>query len=305
VTNYPLCVVDGRPVHDAGKLCTACWADLEHDLTELAESLLHDLDRVLAGATRSGSSPIGIVVRAERGLGFNEAAGDLLRELHNTLGGWVRVLFEDNFQTPELVCSLCFVEQRHHAEGPADRPRYWYVLNAPMVRDDTADFARWLDEHEREIRRHEAVGELWQGVHDLAEEARRITRPAREPKVYLGVCSVHIVEADGERIYCDAELYAPAGWQGIRCPGCGTMHAISQRREVMLSAVAEQLLTAVECSRALTAMTGAEVSVNTIRSWAHRGKLDQHDPREGETSPRYRVGDVEALVVQSITQKAG
>jgi hypothetical protein len=270
MTNHPTCAVDGRPVHDdRGHLCPACWADLDHDLADVPE-LVHDLERLLAGLTRTGGSPIGIVVRAEKGLGFDERAGDLLRELHNTLGGWVRVLCEDNAL-------------------PVD------------MRDDTAVLAGWLGQHEWEIRRHEAAGDLWREVHKLAERARKTVTP-KGPRVYLGQCSVPLDDSDEPEL-CDRDLYALADWRSVTCPQCGITHQAGERREVMLNAVADQLATAAECSRALTAVTGVEVSVNTIRSWAARGKLAQHAPREGERWPRYRVGDVEQLLKGLATRR--
>lgn len=312
MTNHPLCAVDQRPVHDAGKLCAACWADLEHDLTEVFASLADDLDITLAGLGRSGGSPIGIVVRsASRGVGFDERAGDLARQLHNCLGGWVRVLFEDELPPPSTVtvCSLCHVDQRQHAEGPAPRPRDWLTFTAPMyVRDDTADLARWLAEHEREVRRHEAVGELWHEVHDLVAQVRRIVdrRPDRQ---YLGVCSelltTDVVLGDDGIDRCDADLYAIDGWPTVDCRQCGARHHVEHRRATLLDAVDDQLGTAAEIARALAAYGDIELKVERVRKWYSRGQIAQYAPREGDRWPRYRVGDVRELLDSTRTVKAG
>lgn len=258
--SYPECLIDSRPVLAAGRICGACWADLRHDLTELAESLADDLDATLAGLGRRGGVPIGIVARsAETGLGWNERAGDLARQLHNTLGGWVRVLCEDN------------------------------ALPVDMA-DRTTVLAEWLRAHEVHVRAHEAVGDLWDEIRSLAAQARQAI-DRRPDRSYLGICSAPTGEGP-----CPADLYVIGARLTVHCPACGTGHHVEYRRDVMVAAVAGQLGTAVEVSRALSAMTGTPVPVNTIRSWALRGKLAQHPPREGERHPRYRIADVERLL---------
>lgn len=271
MTTHPLCAVDQRPVHDGGLLCPACWHDLEHDLTELAEDLLHDLDRQLAGLTRTGGSPIGIVVRAEKGLGFDERAGDLLRQLHNCLGGWVRVLCEDNA----------------------------LPLN---MRDRTVQLASWLYCHEREVRRHEAVGELWGDVHKLVEQARRLVTP-RPPKVYLGMCSVPLDDSDEPEL-CDEDLYGEDGQRHVLCRKCGASHVFNQRREVMLDAMPGEKLTAAELTRAFAGYRGIELKADRLRQWAHRGKIYAHPPREGERAKRYRVAAVRRLLDREVLTQA-
>lgn len=274
MTNHPLCAVDGRPVHTDGLLCPACWADLDHDLSELVESLIYDLDRTLAGLGKTGGSPIGIVVRtAERGLGFDERAGDLLRQLHNCLGGWVRVLCEDNAL-------------------PID------VRNHPL------DLAAWLTLHGLEIRGHEAVADLWQEIRGTAAQVRRIVdrRPDRR---YLGVCSEPLDDADGEPIYCIADLYAVEDRTTVTCRTCGAVHDVAERRRTLLDAVDDQLGTAAEISNALAAYAEQELRVERVRQWYSRGRIAQYPPREGERWPRYRVGDVRELLDPDRVKQAG
>jgi hypothetical protein len=278
VTTYPLCVVDQRPVHTAGNLCPACWADLEHDLTEVVASLADDLDITLAGFGRSGGSPIGIVVRsASRGVGFDERAGDLARQLHNCLGGWVRVVYEDEIQP-----------------------------GVPLtVADKTNCLAAWLGIHEREVRRHEAVGELWHEIRDLVAQARRVV-DRRPDRCYLGVCSAELGMLDGggdahpgfppQPVYCDADLYSIDGHSTVDCRQCGTRHHVEHRRATLLDAVDDQLGTAAEIARALSAYANVELKVERLRQWYSRGKIAQYAPRDGDRWPRYRVGDVRELL---------
>lgn len=304
MTNYPLCVVDQRPVHDAGKLCPACWADLEHDLSEVFASLADDLDITLAGLGRTGGSPIGIVVRsASRGVGFDERAGDLARQLHNALGTWVRVIHEE--LPPIVECSLCHVDQRRHAEGPEQRPRVWHTRPQRLPADRTDYLAAWLGDHERSVRRHEAVGELWQEVHDLVEQVRRVV-DRRPDRCYLGVCSVHLDTLDGggdahpgfppQPIYCDADLYAIDGDAYVTCRSCGALHHVAERRRVLLDSVDNQLGTGTEIARALAAYADLDLSLARLGMWANRGRIAVHPPREGERGKRYRVGDVRDLL---------
>lgn len=316
MTNHPLCVVDQRPVHDAGLLCAACWADLEHDLTEVFASLADDLDITLAGLGRSGGSPIGIVVRsASRGVGFDERAGDLARLLHNTLGGWVRVIYEDEVR-PRYLCSLCRVDRAKHAHGPMPLPSHhshgtmwmaqdWVAIKPELiVADKTNCLAAWLGIHQREIRRHEAVGELWQEIHDLVEQVRRIVdrRPDRQ---YLGMCSEPLMnDGYGQPYLCNADLYAIDGRATVDCRACGARHHVEHRRKVLLDAVDDQLGTASEIARALAAYADVELKVERVRKWYSRGQIAQYAPRDGERWPRYRVGDVRELL-DPTTRKAG
>lgn len=315
MTNHPLCVVDQRPVHDAGRLCAACWADLEHDLTELYTSLWSDLDITLAGLGRSGGSQIGIVVRsAARGVGFDERAGDLARLLHNALGTWCRVIHEE---LPFVVeCSLCHVDQRRHAEGPEQRHRTWLTRPRRLPYDRIDCLAAWLGIHEHRVRRHEAVGELWQEIRDLVAQVRRVI-DRRPDRSYLGVCSVALVtdvdldsehpEASWSRVIerCDADLYSIDGHSTVDCRRCGARHDVEQRRKVLLDAVNNQLGTAAEIARALAAYADIDLKVERIRKWFSRGQIAQYAPRDGDRWPRYRVGDVRELLTPTNTAKAG
>ncbi|GAA0638111.1 hypothetical protein GCM10010174_69940 [Kutzneria viridogrisea] len=267
MTRYALCVVDARPVLVAGRICGACWSDLEHDLVELVDSLAADLDITLAGLGRSGGSPIGIVVRsASRGLGFDERAADLARDLRQCLGGWVRVLCEDNA--------------------------------LPLrVRDTIPALAAWLLQHETEVRAHPAVDDLWQEVREHIEQVRHVIdrRPDRR---YVGICSEWI-EAANARVRCGADLYVDEDRPTVTCRECGAVHHVGHRREVLLGALDDQLGTATEVARAFAAYAGVELTLARIGMWARRGQIVQHRPRKGERSFRYRVGDVRRLLDQS------
>lgn len=305
MTTNPLCDVDGRPVADRrGRLCIPCWADLDYDLCELIESLARDLDITIAGLGKSGGSPIGIVVRsADRGVGFNEQASDIARDLRLCLGGWVRVLRED--MPRELRCTLCGEPRARHAAGPMPEAQDWIPAQPPWPRDNLADLARWLIRHRRHVREHEAVADLHAELTWHIAAARRVI-DRRPDKRYLGVCSAHLETIDGDEyadppvptrdVICDADLYALDGHATITCRTCGTTHDVADRRAVLLAAIDDQLGTAAEIARALAAYADIDLRVERVRQWYSRGKIAQYPPRDSERSPRYRVGDVRALV---------
>lgn len=305
MTQYPSCVIDGRPVLTAGHICLACWADLRGWLTDIRDHLVRDLEITFANLSRSGSAPIGIVVRnAATGLGYNETAGDLLRELHNELGGWVRVLHEEFGRL--LQCSLCHVEQSQHAEGPAILPRDWVPVLHPLVVNNTRALADWLLEHGAWIRRHPAADELYRTVQRLVRQAERVV-DRRGGKVYLGICSEPLMDGlTGEVTICEEDVNADEDAAGVTCKACGAMHITRERREVMLKAMRAQKLTASEISRAFATYADIDLKVERVRQWHRRGQIYQHPPREGERWPRYRVAVVRRLLDKTISdQKAG
>jgi hypothetical protein len=100
--------------------------------------------------------------------------------------------------------------------------------------------------------------------------------------------------ATGPGVECDHDLYANPGRRYVTCRACGAEHDVDARRAVLLGAVADQLLTAVEASRALPGLLGRPVTAATVRGLAHRGRLAQ---RPGGL---YRVGDlIDALTAQA------
>lgn len=192
---------------------------------------------------------------AERPLPYHDAASEARRDLHATLAAWARDLWDTYGQPGEPV--------------PCD--------------DTLADIAAWITRHPSWIGAHPAAGELADELLDAIARAWRV------------------VDLPPERVYCgpcpecrEVDLYARPGRVVVTCLECGAEHQVAELREFLLDAARQTYATAAECARALPELLGRELSANTIRKWAHAGKLTQHpaDPRDPRQRPRYLVGDV-------------
>ncbi len=119
-------------------------------------------------------------------------------------------------------------------------------------------------------------------VVDLPEDDRR----------YLGICGeLHAGHP------CPGTLYAKPTDREVTCNTCGTTHDVEHRRDYMLSIVGGYVLTAAECSRALSSLD-RPVAPATIRQWAARKRLTPAGMIDG--SPTYRVREVRELIEQSL-----
>lgn len=114
-------------------------------------------------------------------------------------------------------------------------------------------------------------------------------------RVYLGTCGLGLPDS------CTRHLYAERGDAVCSCPDCGEVITVSTRRTILVGLCSDQLAHAELIARALTSLA-VEVSGDTIRQWAHRGRIlaKGHD-RAGR--PVYRVGDCRELA-QGIARRA-
>lgn len=117
---------------------------------------------------------------------------------------------------------------------------------------------------------------------------RAIDRPA--DLVYGGPCD-----------QCSTDLYVAGNATHFTCPGCGVVYGFEQRREWLLTATENSLLTASEASRALSGLLDRDLSPNTIRTWARNGRLTAHGDDHGR--PLYRVGDLVHLARTTATRQ--
>ena len=144
--------------------------------------------------------------------------------------------------------------------------------------------------------------ERW--VVDLLDEMldleRRLTRMVDSPPArwYAGRCA----ETD-QHGTCNTELYARDGAAWITCSGCGIRYPVTERREVLIAAARDVLVTATEAAAALSAWTDYDGSpsklADLIRKWCDRDRLDcrghTRDSR-GRERRLYRLGDVQELL---------
>lgn len=233
------------------------------EIVDRRQGLLADLQDTVTRTDHIGPSGAGKVRGADvSSLEVNLAASRLADEARNTIGTWARDVWEVN---------------RH--------------LHLPSTH---AEACEWLAGLERVLAVHPAAGELHDDIVSLAGRIRRMV-DIKPDLTYLGICSG--VLRDHE--VCDWDLYAESDADWVKCPRCRELHDVSYRQTVMLKAMEAQLLPATELRTVLTRyMPQGVPSVNTIRSWAARGKLTKKPALPGSTQPRYRVGDVLDLIAK-------
>ena len=221
--------------------------------------LLEDLeDSITRQAVHGGGSGGGGRL-SEKPVPFHEAASNLGHAARNSLTTWARVLLDQN---------------RHL-----------------QLRDITsAGIAEWLARFPGLLAMLPCAGQLVDEVIQLRRQVRAMVDRAPD-RVYLGICSAVDEDSGAE---CPEDVYALPTRATVKCRTCGTEHDVEYRREVLRNAVDDQLLTAVELSRALPGLLGADLSVNTVRSWAHRKMLTAKG-NDAYGRALYRVGDVVTL----------
>lgn len=101
---------------------------------------------------------------------------------------------------------------------------------------------------------------------------------------------------------CGADLYAKSGEPFVTCPRCGQTWPVAERREILLAAVDDQVVTATVVAKSLTSL-GDEVTAERIRQWAHRNQLIPVT-RDSQGRPLYRVSDVRRLLAQDAARHA-
>ncbi|WP_422389925.1 hypothetical protein [Arthrobacter sp. N1] len=104
------------------------------------------------------------------------------------------------------------------------------------------------------------------------------------PRVYTGPCGAIV-----EDVECFEELWAAEHDVQIHCRVCGTTWDIAARRRSALEAIAGQVETAEQISRALTSFQ-VQVTRDDIRYWWKKGLITRCVDEHGRAT--YRVGQV-------------
>lgn len=250
---------------DAGLLCHSCTSLLERDLGDVA-SIVADLDIALSKQARIGNAGGGGLARERSpiSIGAMQAADTLT----NVLTTWARD-----------VCG----------------GRRWLAhANLPAVAG-----ANYLLAEIPAIRRHPAVDELADQIHDAISQARRaVDRPA--DRIYLGQCEFEQDVEGGGTVTCYEELYASPGASEVRCRVCGITHPVHERRAWLMTRAEDMLFTPREASEMLGEIGHINVSQASIRGYIHRGKIAFRAPIEAK---RFRLGDLLAVIMDDSERK--
>lgn len=127
---------------------------------------------------------------------------------------------------------------------------------------------------------------------------RTIDKP--EPRVFVGPCEL-----------CDMDMYAHPSAAEVTCknPDCeADTYPIESRRRWLLGKAQDQLLTAIDMSRALAGLLPKEkaITASMLRGLAHRGRLTQHAPLPDQPRrPRYQVGQLLGILFEDEQNSPG
>lgn len=165
-----------------------------------------------------------------------------------------------------------------------------YVGSA-IWRGDPVELAEDLLELVPTLRRHRGCLEHIERVERAVDDAYAALD--RQRLEYVGPCTTRVGRQS--ETTCSGQLRALPGAEIVTCQDCGTGHHVATVRETFAKRAAEQLLTAHDVARALTAANGHAVAFGTVRQWILRGRLVEVG-RSDAGRALYRVADAQALV---------
>lgn len=271
MTTTAQCPVCGNP-QAQGLLDDACTTKLEQALAEV-RALMGELDVTISRQDRvpiasngrpadpdDDSDPgLGTIAHTRNPVGWR--AVNAADDLANCLTSWARAVTNERIPWG--------------SGNPASRAARILLSNVPA------------------IRRHKAVKELVEGVHDGIAAAWRAVDRASE-KRYLGICRV--VYEDQE---CTEEIWA-SRWAGTAtCKVCGITHDVAERRAKMLDHMEDVILSVKDASYVLGELGGIKVSQASIRGYLHRGRIAY---RPGVQNG-IRLGDLLTVVLDDSEKK--
>lgn len=265
-----LCAVDrcDRPAGDAF-VCRPCAADTLGQLVSVAW-LTDQLAITLARLDRIGAASETATPSTDGPSPLHYPAVQALSTLLHTLKPW----------------SLSVAERV--GVNPPDRDDPWTHARALAT---LLDRARYMPD----------AGQLVDEVTYAVREARKvIDRPP--PLFYAGPCEC------GRDLYCRADDRGRPVATIIRCQACRAQYDTTQRRAWLLDLVEDRIATVTEIARALPAVYGHPIRLNTLRVWITRGRLIPRGwlhngrvypkPQAERDRPLCRIGDVLDLVGQ-------
>jgi hypothetical protein len=339
LTATPICTV-ARCDHPSpgGFVCPICIDRLQRDLRAIAgqDGELGLADELVVTMARLDTPDDAHSVReagleplrtdqpiAETALPYRPAAGDVLRELHATLGTWVRHLVELRYGTALDGAAQDLAYRR--AAGPGAHGPWRRPVGPVLPADDPAEMARWLVMYRQTIAADPAGGELVADVARVAVGAAAVVFP--RDWEYMGSCGHCSCPAGACKVCQAAEfpaaehLYVERGAVLVACPlpTCGRSWRVEDRREWLGQQVQAQLVTAELAAAALPrylepelvqrlAARGKRLTAQTIRAWGREGRLRRHTPHPWELqvdtmgrpvrADRYLVADVLSVLRQ-------
>lgn len=279
------CLHCGAEITNGTALCKRCQTTTRISLENIA-SYHADLFSLGGRVTRLRTSRGGVSDPTGNAVARSEPEKDapdvLAAEARTTLHGWVR----------SLVC---------------DRP------GVSWPKDTVSAMTACLARHLGSVATTEWAGEMVRELLDLELRLRKTVERGKG-RWYAGICSALIeVDADGEALFCDRDLYAIPGTSYVRCPVCRTDHSVTDRRATLLAEARETLLPLSTIAQVCVTLLEGEPSVERlyqrIHKWTQRGDLEDYGVRvldDRRAHRVYRLGDVlDTLIRDAAKTKRG
>jgi hypothetical protein len=276
----PICSCS-RPIKNSAFLCEVCTKVLEKRLAEMP-ALAEDLDTTRTRTSRIGGQNVGVVVRgSERPVPWNDRAARMAVALKALVTTWAQHALELRQRPGGPVCRRCT-----HRSCCALR------TYDPPTADSVAALSRYLLGTLPTLRHLPEVTQLADEVDAMVERISKVIDRPQE-LTYYGPCGSMDYWPDGTLILCSArcpaDLYGPDGAEKLTCTVCAAEHDVTTVRAYLLSEAEDQLVTAADLSKFLSAY-GEPLRAERIRQWASRGLLVAHgSDRAGR--PLYRVSE--------------
>lgn len=286
--------------------------------------LVADLITTLSRSDRVGHASVGVITRTPTPqLPFAEHAADALSVLRGVLSSWIRDLWEtyaprgpEWYPIADVALAdgqAAVIEQATYAIAPgtvvaipdAD-VQVWTTEDgtvtvqlrrihdphrpqgaAPTLTcgDSLEDMAAWLTRHPSWMTGHPAAAELYDEITAAVARAQRVV-DRRADRRFAGACGAVI-----ENVTCVEYLFAHLDQPFIRCPTCGSLWDVDERRRYLIGyAEARVPMTAAEIAEHLSG-AGVTVTAAAIRAYKARDRIHAVG-KDHRGNPTYYIQDV-------------
>jgi hypothetical protein len=288
-TDRLCCVCERIPVHDAYTLCRDCSDDLSVELTKVCTPPRDSAGRpgrTLADELRITIAGIDRISSRNLGITVRSASTPLPWKEHASAA--LTALYDVLWSWASMTASRFGIH-----------PELWPTPEAA---------AGWLLYRHNRVRQLDQADQAHDQIIGVVHQAEwAVDRPA--DREYAGPC-------DPE---CGGDVYGRPGNAFARCNTCSAEYPAAARRDWLLKASSDYLVTAAEASRALPDLLGRPLNVKTIRTWHNTGRLvmrgRDRDPDELDVgqaheddqrgAPLHRLGDIVELAVTTATRERG
>lgn len=281
--SQPLCLRCAQPVADNGRICSPCWFPLERDLGDVTW-LAEQLDITLSRQSRTAPRAYGSRSR-ETPVAFDPRASEVAGHLRAILVSWARMVIEERGWPDPPFGPKCWPSRRCAHASCLRIGEY----SAPP--NELVGIGRYLLGQSNWLRHHPAASDALEEITTAIRAARQAVDAAPE-MLTVGPCDPKGLHGDP----CTQELRVRAGREFVECAACGLTWRVADRREYLVEAAQELLVTAYVLSRFLAAY-GEPLNRRRITRWADAGHIVSHGC-DARGNALYKIGEVQEVLTR-------